>query len=108
MSFNTTFVCGALAAALMLSSAAQAQQQPSGMSNMGAMSGPSMRGMGGMQGNSMAGMNMDDMMRHCAKMHDDMVQNRPMSSDMRKMMGECQQMESQMKPAQAPAATLSR
>lgn len=107
MPFDTKAACAALVAIIALSSTAQAQPQ-SGTSTMGSMSGSQMQNMPGMQGNSMSGMNMQAMMAHCSKMQEEIAQNRPMSPDMRKMMGECQRMDSQMKPAQAPAATLSR
>lgn len=92
----------AFAAFLGLAPAAYAQQQ-SGMSD------PKMPGMEGMQSKSMGNMDMQTMMKHCAQMHREMAQGKPIAPGMQKMMKPCDQMNAGTKAdIQAPAATQDR
>ena len=75
-----------------------------------AQSNGSGTGMQGMPGMSMGGGNMTAMMKNCAAMQSQMKPGTPMTPDMRRMMTQCSQMNSQMGNAKAPApsSTLDR
>ncbi|MCQ8279788.1 hypothetical protein NFI95_15185 [Acetobacteraceae bacterium KSS8] len=53
-------------------------------------------------------MGMQQKMRVCAQMRDDMARHRPMTTEGMKLMAECQRMDKEMSAAPAPAATLDR